>query len=111
MGDKNLFRSNNNEVYHSSRYVNPQSKWQVITFYNRKHLSMAVAKAWLPSILLGAMLIIMVVLFVRQLANLLVQPISGLTNLMQSFNKSKNILLIQIQVGKKYCNYNSSLKC
>ena len=69
MGDKNLFRSNNNEVYHSSRYVNPQSKWQVITFYNRKHLSMAVAKAWLPSILLGAMLIIMVVLFVRQLAN------------------------------------------
>ena len=50
---------------------------------------MAVAKAWLPSILLGAMLIIMVVLFVRQLANLLVQPISGLTNLMQSFNKSK----------------------
>jgi len=89
MGDKNLFRSNNNEVYHSSKYVNPQSKWQVITFYNRKHLSMAVAKAWLPSILLGAMLIIMVVLFVRQLANLLVQPISGLTNLMQSFNKSK----------------------
>jgi len=89
MGDKNLFRSNNNEVYHSSKYVSPQSKWQVITLYNRKHLSMAVAKTWLPTFLLSAILILMVVLFIHQLANLLVQPISGLTNLMQSFDKTK----------------------
>jgi len=88
MGDENLFRSNNNEVYHSSKYVSPQSKWQVITFYNRKHLNMAVAKTWLPTFLLSAVLILMVVLFIHQLANLLVRPISGLTNLMQSFDKT-----------------------
>ncbi|XQF90521.1 histidine kinase dimerization/phospho-acceptor domain-containing protein [Pseudoalteromonas espejiana] len=89
LGDKNLFRSNKNEVYHSYQHIDPQNQWQVITFYNRKHLSMAVAKAWLPTILLSIVLIILVVMFVHQLANLLVQPISSLTTLMQSFSKTK----------------------
>ncbi|MCK8118583.1 response regulator [Pseudoalteromonas sp. 2CM37A] len=89
LGDKNLFRSTKNEVYHSSRYIDPQNHWQVITFYNRKHLSMSVAKAWLPTILLSAILMLMVVIFIHQLANLLVQPITSLTTLMQSFGKTK----------------------
>ncbi|ASM50562.1 hypothetical protein PESP_a2618 [Pseudoalteromonas espejiana DSM 9414] len=89
LGDKSLFRSNKNEVYHSYQHIDPQNQWQVITFYNRKHLSMAVAKAWLPTILLSIVLIILVVMFVHQLANLLVQPISSLTTLMQSFSKTK----------------------
>ncbi|WP_010557163.1 response regulator [Pseudoalteromonas marina] len=89
LGDNQLFRSVNNEVFHTNQYVDTVSKWQVITFYNRKHLTKVVASAWLPTILFSAVLIFLVVLFIHHLSNLLVQPIIGLTNLMHGFDKSE----------------------
>ena len=87
-GDNQLFRSIDNEVFHTNQYVDTGSKWQVITFYNRKYLTKAVATAWLPTILFSIVLIFLVVLFIHHLSNLLVQPIIGLTNLMYGFNQS-----------------------
>ncbi|GAA60283.1 signal transduction histidine kinase two-component system with Protein-glutamate methylesterase domain [Pseudoalteromonas sp. BSi20652] len=89
LGDNKIFRSNDNEIYHSYQYEDPQSEWRVITFYNRKHLSKVVATAWLPTLLSSLILIILVVMFIHQLANLLVQPIIGLTHLMHGFSKTK----------------------
>ena len=89
VGDNTLFRSENNEVYQSYRYIEPENKWQVITFYNRKHLSKVIASAWLPTIFVSLILIVLAVMFIHQLSNLLVQPIKGLTHLMQDFSNNK----------------------
>lgn len=84
-----LFYSNDNEVYHSSLSIDETHGWQVISFYNRKYLSMVVVSAWLPTMLLGLVAIVLVVLFIHKFTHLLVQPIKELTNLINSFSQTK----------------------
>jgi len=84
-----LFRSNDNEVYHTNQYVDDNTGWQVISLYNRKHLTMVVVAAWLPTMLLGLCSIALVVLFIHKFTHLLVKPIIELTHLINSFSKTK----------------------
>lgn len=84
-----LFRSNDNEVYHTNQYVDDTTGWQVISLYNRKYLSLVVVAAWLPTMLLGLFSIALVVLFIYKFTHLLVKPIIELTNLINSFSKTK----------------------
>ncbi|MGB1978132.1 MAG: response regulator, partial [Pseudoalteromonas tetraodonis] len=84
-----LFRSNDNEVYHTNQYVDDTTGWQVISLYNRKYLSLVVVAAWLPTMLLGLFSIALVVLFIYKFTHLLVKPIIELTHLINSFSKTK----------------------
>lgn len=84
-----LFRSNDNEVYHTNQYVYDTTGWQVISLYNRKYLSLVVVAAWLPTMLLGLFSIALVVLFIYKFTHLLVKPIIELTHLINSFSKTK----------------------
>lgn len=84
-----LFRSNDNEMYHTNQYVDDNTGWQVISLYNRKHLTMVVVAAWLPTMLLGLCSIALVVLFIHKFTHLLVKPIIELTHLINSFSKTK----------------------
>jgi len=70
-----LFRSNDNEVYHINQYVDDTTGWQVISLYNRKYLSLVVVASWLPTMLLGLFSIALVVLFIYKFTHLLVKPI------------------------------------
>lgn len=84
-----LFRSNDNEVYHTNQYVDDTTGWQIISLYNRKYLSLVVVAAWLPTMLLGLFSIALVVLFIYKFTHLLVKPIIELTHLINSFSKTK----------------------
>ena len=84
-----LFRSNDNEVYHTNQYVDDTTGWQVISLYNRKYLSLVVVDSWLPTMLLGLFSIALVVLFIYKFTHLLVKPIIELTHLINSFSKTK----------------------
>ncbi len=84
-----LFRSNDNEVYHTNQYVYDTTGWQVISLYNRKYLSLVVVDSWLPTMLLGLFSIALVVLFIYKFTHLLVKPIIELTHLINSFSKTK----------------------
>jgi signal transduction histidine kinase len=86
---KQLFRSNDNEVYHTNQYVDDTTGWQVISLYNRKYLSLVVVATWLPTMLLGLFSIALVVFFIYKFTHLLVKPIIELTHLINSFSKTK----------------------
>ena len=76
-------------MYHTNQYVDDNTGWQVISLYNRKHLTMVVVAAWLPTMLLGLCSIALVVLFIHKFTHLLVKPIIELTHLINSFSKTK----------------------
>ncbi len=84
-----LFRSKENEVYYTHQYKGDTYGWQVLAFYNRKHLTMVVIAAWLPTMLLGLVLIMLAVLFTHKFTNLLVKPILELTDVIHRFDKAK----------------------
>ncbi|TMP73108.1 hybrid sensor histidine kinase/response regulator [Pseudoalteromonas sp. S1609] len=84
-----LFRSADNEMYHTSQFIDDKNGWQVISFYNRKYITIVVVGTWLPTMLLGLISMVLVVLFIYKFTHLLTKPIRELTNLIQDFSKTK----------------------
>ena len=78
------------EEYYAQLIKSPEQGWFVITMFNRKHANLVAAGAWLQSLFLATVIIVLIGIFITRLCRWLVRPIEELNTQIDDFDPKES---------------------
>ena len=82
------------EQYYAQLFKSPEQQWYVITLFNRKHANLVAAGAWLQSLFLAFVIIVLIGIFITRLSRWLVRPIEDLSTQIDEFDPKESTVTL-----------------